>query len=99
MIDWNDTIVITFFKDKNKLVVPKSAIRSLGTQRKRDYSKPNNDEYEVTVLIVDSEWAYNAGMDFARVSARQDHISLEVDMDLKAVLGLLRGDKAAEVLF
>ncbi len=96
-MDWNDTIILKT-KDNKRLVTPRSVIKFVGTVQKRDYSRTPN-EYECTVVHLDIDWAYSAGIDARYSDIRDKVVGLELDMDLNVVLGLLRGDKAAEVLF
>lgn len=96
-MDWNDTIIVTMLKDKARMVVPRSVIRGLTSAKKRDYTADKDIEH--TVLTVEAEWAHSAGFDLKWTSSKETTIALELDMDIKVVLGMLRGDKAAEVLY
>ncbi len=97
MTNWNDTVTLKT-KDKKKIVVPRTVIKYVGSVIEKDYSN-GVQEFDVTIIHVDIEWALNAGLD-ARYSDIKDKVlGIKLDMELKLVLGLLRGDKAAEVLF
>lgn len=98
MIDWNDTITVKT-KDKKTSVIPRSVIQYLGTIIERDYNSGGAQDVEVTVMHVDIDWAVKAGVDVRYSEVRDKIVGIKLDMDLKVVLGLLRGDKAAEVLF
>lgn len=98
MIDWNDTIVL-INKKKGKIAVPRSVIKYLGTKPDRDYSSGDAKDIETAYIHVDLKWAKTVGINIMHYSLRDECVELELGMDFKIVLGLLRGDKAAEVLF
>ena len=97
-MDWKETILVKT-KDKKSIVIPKSVIKFLGTNIERDYGGGEAKDLEVTIIHVDLEWARSTGMDAKYSDIKDTVLGLKLDMDLKVVLGLMRGDKAAEVLF
>jgi len=97
-MDWNDCILLKT-KDKKTMVVPRSAIKYAGSRTERNYSTSEPKEFEQTVVHIEIEWALNAGLDVKYSQIRDKVVGLDLDMELKVLLGLLRGDKAAEVLF
>lgn len=97
-IDWNDTITVKT-KDKKTSVIPRSAVQYRGTVHERDYSDGQGKDIEVTVIHVSIDWALASGVDCRHSDVRDKCIGIKLDMDLKIVLGLLRGSKAAETLF
>lgn len=97
--DWNDAITLVMKKGKQKFVVPRAVIKYLGSKHDRDYSGGVAKDIEVTVVHLDLEWAKGAGICVQHSDLRDTCVGLDLDMDFKVVLGLLRGDKAAEILF
>lgn len=99
-MDWNDTIIVTLHADKlGKLVIPRSVVKGVSTKTKRDYSGGSATDKELCIIHVCIEWANSVGMNISYAQKHETIYQLEVDTDFKIVLALLRGDKAAEVLF
>lgn len=99
-MDWTDTIIVPLAGDKKgKLVIPRIAVVGLSSKIKRDYSGGTATDKEVTVLHLDIKYATQLGIDLTYAQAKDSVVALDLDLDLKIVLALLRGDKAAEVLF
>lgn len=99
-MDWNDTIIVTLHADKlGKLVIPRSVVKGVSTRTKRDYTGGAATDKEICLVHVCIAWASSVGMNISYAQKHETVIQLEVDTDFKIVLDLLRGSKAAEILF
>lgn len=99
-MDWNDTIIVTLQGDrKGKAVIPRTVVKAVSSTTKRDYSGSAVTDKEITLLHVDTEFAEALSIELKYIHKDDKTIAIECETPLKIVLGMLRGDKAAEVLF
>jgi len=99
-MDWNDTIIVTLQGDrKGKAVIPRSVVKGVTSTTKRDYSGSAAIDKEITLLHVSTDFAEAIGIELKYINKGDATVAIECETPLKIVLGMLRGDKAAEVLF
>ena len=97
-MDFKDVVV---FNKKGysagKIVVPRNAIKGLTSSIEMDYSSKENRE--TAIIHIDVEAALNLGFDTKEINLSQKVVPVPLTDSFSAVLGLLQGSAAANVLF
>lgn len=100
-MNYNDAIILTC--DKTKFMIERGRVLNVYSRKESDYST-NNQEIEKTYIVVDFKTLQELALPMpSRYSSHSPDflglVTIPVQEPFKIVLGLLRGDKAAEVLF
>lgn len=100
-MNYNDAIILTC--DKSKFLIERGRVLNVYSRKESNYST-NNQEVENTYIAVDFKTCQELALPLT--NRYQHHspdmlgiVTIQVQEPFKIVLGLLRGDKAAEVLF
>ena len=98
-INWADCITFQT-KEGGRVSIPRAAILSVKTKLEKDYSggAPYPDR-EITHLYIQIDVAELLGVDIDRTHRKDIGIFYPVGNKFELVMGMLRGDKAVEVLF
>jgi hypothetical protein len=113
-MDYKTSILVTIRNSSNfdetnkKVLVPHSVIKGVQQITERNYSKPKEgDNYpleNVTVILLDKKFALENELcltpDYkSYFFGDSSPIAVKIQHDFNVFVGLLKGDKAAEVLF
>jgi len=97
-IDWTDCITFKT-KEGGRIGIPRASIMSVKTKMEKDYSATPMCDREVTHLFVQIEVAELLGIDVDRQERKAIGVFIPVGNKYEIVMGIMRGDKAVEVLF
>lgn len=97
-LDWKDCITFKTKDDKGKVAIPRASILSVCTKTEKEYSTPVRD-IEVTYLFIKIETAALLGVNVERCDRSAIGVQFAVGTPYEIVMGIMRGDKAVEVLF
>lgn len=84
-------------QEKGKIVIPRSVIKGLKTESKRNWSTSAIEE--VTIILVDTEFAENMGINLFHHNRYLKVVPIEVTDDLLKVMGMIGASTASEILF
>lgn len=96
-MELKDCLIFTTSNEKEKIVIPRSAIKGLRTKMQRDYSA--NTDKEVTILMIDIDVAEALGCDTRYTHRKDKVIGIEVVDELTVVMGMIGASKATAALF
>lgn len=97
-IDFKDCITFNH-KDGGRIAIPRKSILSVRTKKERDYSATPTADVEVTQLFIELATAELLGFNMNHVHHKDIGVYVPITDKYELVLGILRGDKAIEVLF
>jgi len=107
-MNFKSSITVTLSDNNTKLLIPKEVINTIKQVSERDYSaKDASGDYPFkkhTVISLAGDFAMKSGLapDAMYKDAylgKQVSLDLKITEDFTIMCGLLKGDKAAEVLF